>query len=389
MARQFAVSMFPEHTHAYLVGKGPSLDTLVVQDFPDKQAPVLCLNESIHRIERLRLPNPCYCIQQDAKLLTTCKPVMSTWVLSKQAWVAGKGDVTALAYQYDPLDYGHKTTSLTGMVALDMLHKAGYTKITMLGFDARFGAGLGYAASIGHDAKCKGQADDRFIRHDERIAARAVETGIELEWIPPKPVGGLWTVAMVCVGDGKAYHQGHVKALQDRFCECCDSSYNFAVLGDREWATDRVLHNWPGWFSKLELFRPGLFMGPVLYLDLDVWPNRTFRLPDPAVLTPGLLYAPIDIGRPGVHQTSVMAWIGDTVTAPYYAYRNKQHTGRDDEVVIQKALSKREFGDIRKILSTKSWKLEPATRHSADIIYFHGSPKPWDPEVGLLQIPKL
>ena len=27
---------------------------------------------------------------------------------------------------------------------------------------------------------------------------------------------------------------------------------------------------WTGWWSKLELFRPGNFNGPVLYLDLDV-----------------------------------------------------------------------------------------------------------------------
>lgn len=30
-----------------------------------------------------------------------------------------------------------------------------------------------------------------------------------------------------------------------------------------------LLHDWPGWWSKMELFRPGLFRGRVLYLDLD------------------------------------------------------------------------------------------------------------------------
>lgn len=30
-----------------------------------------------------------------------------------------------------------------------------------------------------------------------------------------------------------------------------------------------LLHNWPGFWSKVELFRPGLFTGPVIYLDLD------------------------------------------------------------------------------------------------------------------------
>jgi hypothetical protein len=31
-----------------------------------------------------------------------------------------------------------------------------------------------------------------------------------------------------------------------------------------------LIHNWPGFWSKIELFRPGLFTGRMLYLDLDV-----------------------------------------------------------------------------------------------------------------------
>lgn len=30
-----------------------------------------------------------------------------------------------------------------------------------------------------------------------------------------------------------------------------------------------LVHGWPGWWSKMELFRPNLFTGPVLYIDLD------------------------------------------------------------------------------------------------------------------------
>ena len=28
-------------------------------------------------------------------------------------------------------------------------------------------------------------------------------------------------------------------------------------------------HDWPGWWSKIEVFRPGVVTGPTLYLDLD------------------------------------------------------------------------------------------------------------------------
>lgn len=30
-----------------------------------------------------------------------------------------------------------------------------------------------------------------------------------------------------------------------------------------------LAHDWPGWWSKIEMLRPGLFLGPTLYLDLD------------------------------------------------------------------------------------------------------------------------
>lgn len=31
-----------------------------------------------------------------------------------------------------------------------------------------------------------------------------------------------------------------------------------------------LINNWPGWWSKVEIFRPGLFEGRILYLDLDM-----------------------------------------------------------------------------------------------------------------------
>jgi hypothetical protein len=32
----------------------------------------------------------------------------------------------------------------------------------------------------------------------------------------------------------------------------------------------KLLHDWPGWWSKIELFRPDLPCGRTLYLDLDI-----------------------------------------------------------------------------------------------------------------------
>ena len=42
-------------------------------------------------------------------------------------------------------------------------------------------------------------------------------------------------------------------------------------------ATIQLKHNWIGWWSKVELFRPNLFSGPVFYLDLDIIICKNFE----------------------------------------------------------------------------------------------------------------
>ena len=48
--------------------------------------------------------------------------------------------------------------------------------------------------------------------------------------------------------------------------------YQFVCLTNTEVNCEKIslINDWPGWWSKLELFRPGLFDDKVLYLDLDV-----------------------------------------------------------------------------------------------------------------------
>lgn len=47
--------------------------------------------------------------------------------------------------------------------------------------------------------------------------------------------------------------------------------HRFVCLSDQPVPCERVPleHEWPRWWPKIECFRPGLFQGPVLYLDLD------------------------------------------------------------------------------------------------------------------------
>lgn len=82
-----------------------------------------------------------------------------------------------------------------------------------------------------------------------------------------------------------------------------------------------LVHPWPGWFSKLELFRPNLFSGPVFYCDLD---SLILRPIDLRPLWPHLERAPwklallSDFFTPRIPASGVMAWLPSSSTNMVY-----------------------------------------------------------------------
>src|SRR5690554_712883 len=84
----------------------------------------------------------------------------------------------------------------------------------------------------------------------------------------------------------------------------------FVCLSDVDVPCERIplVTDWPGWLAKIELFRKGLFDGPVVYLDLD-----TVVLDDISFLarsTPGLTILS-DFYKPEIPASGVMSWLGD------------------------------------------------------------------------------
>lgn len=63
----------------------------------------------------------------------------------------------------------------------------------------------------------------------------------------------------------------YVHILRDAVAGHLSLPHRFVCLTDSPVSCDHVFMRdfWPGAWAKLELFRPGLFDGPVLYLDLD------------------------------------------------------------------------------------------------------------------------
>lgn len=80
------------------------------------------------------------------------------------------------------------------------------------------------------------------------------------------------SLTVVCVlKSGGDYGPEYVRKLRDGVAKHCTIPHRFVCLSDVEVPCERIplKHGWPGWWSKLEMFRPGVITGKTLYLDLD------------------------------------------------------------------------------------------------------------------------
>lgn len=70
---------------------------------------------------------------------------------------------------------------------------------------------------------------------------------------------------------GGVYDAEWVRKLRDGVARHLPIPHRFVCLSDVEVPCDRIplVHGWPGWWSKIELFRPGIVTGPAIYFDLD------------------------------------------------------------------------------------------------------------------------
>lgn len=69
---------------------------------------------------------------------------------------------------------------------------------------------------------------------------------------------------------GGIYSAEWVRKLRDA-AERNIEKHRFVCLSDMDVPCERIAleHDWPGWWSKVEIFRPGVVTDQVLYLDLD------------------------------------------------------------------------------------------------------------------------
>lgn len=114
------------------------------------------------------------------------------------------------------------------------------------------------------------------------------------------------TVACV-LRSGGIYTPDWVRKLKEGVATHLAADHRFVCLSDVDMPdveTVALEQRWPGWWSKLELFRSGVFDGPVLYIDLDCLIVGPL---DDLFSSAGLVMCE-DFYRPQFKNSSVMSW---------------------------------------------------------------------------------
>ncbi len=214
---------------------------------------------------------------------------------------------------------------------------------------------------------------------DERFAE--VETDADTTWFYRVPGGEKLTIC--CVKWGTKYDARYVNVLR-AMCEKNAPYHEFQCFTDDPRGIDPrvVIRDLPpgflGWWNKIALFRPGLFDGRVLYLDLDV--AVTGRLAP--LLSGGIIH---DWHVP-TYNSSAMCWVAGEHADIWEKYTPD--------------VASRLHGDQDWITKVGGWDTFPpglcvSYRKSATLgvpaesclVVFHGEPKPhkvntgWVPQI--------
>lgn len=84
-------------------------------------------------------------------------------------------------------------------------------------------------------------------------------------------MAGLTVACVLSVGEKCPYDTKYVEILRDSVERHLKEPYRFVCLSNVDVPCERVelKYGWPGWWAKLELFRPDIEAERILYFDLD------------------------------------------------------------------------------------------------------------------------
>jgi hypothetical protein len=201
------------------------------------------------------------------------------------------------------------------------------------------------------------------------------------------------TIACVLRSGGE-YRPKHVMALRRAVAAHMPTPHRFLCLADMApdgvwWTT--LPHPYPGWWSKVNLFAPGLLSGRCLYLDLDS--VVVGDLSDLAAYA-GPFAMLTDFVRPERPASGVMAWDAgaEAPRAIWDAWMRDPeghmhaHQGGGDQAFIRSVIGDgvdrlQDFLPPDYLCSYKVHVVpNGGVPDGCSIVAAHGRPKPWDAE---------
>lgn len=187
------------------------------------------------------------------------------------------------------------------------------------------------------------------------------------------------SVKPVCVlRSGNEYGPEHVRWLANQIP-------GLVCLGDVDVPgvpTIPLKYNWPGWWAKIELFRPDI-AGDWLYFDLDT----VITGPIDSLLAVGKTTLLNDFYQPSLPGSGVMYIAQGDKEKVWHAWIKSpnQH--------MQRCVTRQHWGDqgfLRDVLLAQRWQsvipdklisYKVHCRHglppAASVVCFHGNPRPW------------
>lgn len=210
-------------------------------------------------------------------------------------------------------------------------------------------------------------------------------------------------ITVACVlRSGGMYDAEWVRKLRDGVARHLRLQHRFVCLSDVDVPCERIplVTGWRGWWSKIELFRPSLFEGTVIYFDLDTVVVGSL---DAIAGHPHKFTMAHEFYRPDRLCSTAMAWSGDQSflfdafgrdTAETMALYDTVLPPRDGRIGDQSYIEDQfarygerpeTFRDLfgeRAVASYKVHKCQNEPPKDAAAVAFHGSPKPHEIKTG-------
>ena len=124
-------------------------------------------------------------------------------------------------------------------------------------------------------------------------------------------------LTVTCVlKNGGGYSPSHVDKLQRQVARYLSLPHEFVCLSDVDVPCRRIRmeHDWPGWWSKIELFRPGVVTPNTVYIDLDNIILDDFSM----IARCGHDFAMMqNLNRPEMASSALM-WFGEKIPVEVY-----------------------------------------------------------------------